>query len=125
MRKDGTTEFMGRFRDGEKWEGKGEFGSDPVYFGWVKAGRYDGKGTLTYQNGKKYVGRFNKENEYHGNGTLYQANGEIYIGEFNRGKFHGEGLQTWTSGLFKKYMGHYTHGKFNGKGTLTFAAGYS
>ena len=39
-------------------------------------GKLNGKGTMKFPNGEKYVGEF-KDDKYHGVGTLFNANGSI------------------------------------------------
>jgi hypothetical protein len=44
-----------------------------------------GQGALTWKNGRKYVGSFNKERE-HGFGTFQFADGRKYEGYWVKGK---------------------------------------
>ena len=49
-----------------------------------------GLGTLTFPDGKKYVGE-HKDNKRHGQGTLTVPDGGgKYVGQFKNGKYHGQ-----------------------------------
>ena len=76
----------------------------------------DGQGTLTFPDGKKYVGEF-KDGKRHGQGTFIWPSGTKYVGEFKNGKMHGKGILTSPDG--KKYVGEFKDNKFNKKETLT------
>ena len=76
----------------------------------------DGQGTLTFPDGKKYVGEF-KDGKRNGQGTFTWPSGTKYVGEFKDGKMHGKGILTSPDG--KKYVGEFKDNKFNKKETLT------
>ena len=99
----------------------------------------NGRGTMTFSRGDKYVGDF-KGGKYHGQGTYYYIDGSIYTGEWKHGKYHGRGTYTLPDsfdfvGEFKegirdgqgietaadgfKYIGEYKDGVYHGYGTLT------
>ena len=93
--------FWGWVKDGdEKKDGK--------YFGEIKNGKPNGRGTLSYPNGYKYEGEW-KDGEYNGQGTLTWSDGENYVGEFKYGEEHGQGTYTSTDGF--KYVGVWKNGK--------------
>ena len=64
--------------------GKGEKQSNSVgYVGSYKDGVPHGKGTMTYYDGRKIVGEFNR---YTWNSTFFDKNGKI-LGKFVKGKY--------------------------------------
>ena len=80
----------------------------------------NGKGTMTWTDGDKYVGEY-KDGKTHGQGTYTWANGNKYVGEFKDDKRHGQGTYTWANG--DKYVGEYKDDKRLGQGTYTWANG--
>jgi hypothetical protein len=68
----------------------------------------NGKGTIVYPNGDKYVGDF-KNNQPDGQGTAYYSMGNKYVGEWKNGERNGYGTfvsltaGTWQ-GEFKDDM---------------------
>ena len=77
-------------------------------------------GTLTLNNGDKYVGEW-KDGKRHGQGTYTFANGDKYVGEYRDGKENGQGTHTSTNG--DKYVGEWRDGKQHGQGTAVSANG--
>lgn len=59
------------------------------------------QGTLTWTDGKKYVGEW-KNKERHGQGIMTYANGDKYVGEFKDGRptsgwlYRPNGQKTWS-----------------------------
>ena len=53
----------------------------------------NGQGTLTFPDGRKYVGEF-RDNEMNGQGTYTWPNGRKYVGEFRNDEPTGQGK--WT-----------------------------
>ena len=45
----------------------------------------NGQGTITWSDGKNYVGEF-KDGKYHGQGTYTWSDGRKYVGEFKNGE---------------------------------------
>ena len=84
----------------------------------------DGKGTMQWSNGDKYVGEF-KDGRGHGYGTYTWSSGEFagdkYVGHWKNGFMHGQGTKTWANG--SKYVGLWKNGKRHGEGTITLANG--
>ena len=106
--------FWGWVKDGdEKKDGK--------YFGEIKNGKPNGRGTLSNPNGHKYEGEW-KDGEYNGQGTYTYPDGENYVGEWKDGKKHGQGTYTWSDG--NKYVGKWRDGERNGQGTFTSTDGF-
>ena len=54
-------------------------------------------------------------------GTLTWPDGKKYVGEIRDGKRNGQGTHTWPSG--QKYVGEYRDDQRNGQGTMTFPNG--
>ncbi len=78
--------------------------------------------TLTYDEGYKYKGTVNAENQKkHGKGKITGPNGYIYEGEFKNDKYHGKGTTIMTNGM--KHVGEYKNGLWNGQGSLTLPNG--
>ena len=50
-------------------------------------------GSITFDNGNKYVGEF-KDAMFHGQGTYTYASGNKYVGEWKDDKQHGQGTYT-------------------------------
>ena len=111
-------------------------------------GKREGKGTLIWQNGARYVGEWNNDHR-EGYGVQYYSNGEIYEGNWLNGKRYGKGKITfasddsanrkyydgdwvndvrqgtgtmvWNTG--KKYVGDWKNGHFYGKGICYYTNG--
>jgi len=71
------------------------------YVGGWKDGKWHGQGTLTFRRGGGYVGAF-KDGKMHGQGTAISANGDKYVGAIKDGKSHGQGTYTYADGRVKK-----------------------
>jgi hypothetical protein len=87
----------------------------------------DGKmkqGTITWADGRKYVGELLDSRHYdvmNGQGTLTWPDGGQYVGEFKDGKENGQGTFTFPSG--RKFQGEFRNGETNRQGTLFDADG--
>jgi hypothetical protein len=85
---------------------------------------YNGQGTITYSNGKKYVGKFKNIN-YHSplrpSETFITTNEKKYVGEFKDNMYNGQGTLTLSDG--SKYEGEFNNGEFNGQGILITSTG--
>ena len=66
-------------------------------------------GTITFDNGNKYVGEF-KDDKKHGKGTYLFLDGDKYVGEFKDDKKTGKGTYTFASGKVKS--GIWADGKY-------------
>lgn len=75
------------YADGQKDAGRFE---NNVFAGKCTAGNCkDGKGTLTWRDGK-YIGQF-KDGKKHGKGTIYNSNGSIIEdGYYKNGEYYGK-----------------------------------
>ena len=70
-------------------------------------GKLDGQGTLTYSDGRKYVGEF-KNGKRNGQGILTYSDGRKYVGEFKNDKWIGQVTLTFPDG--KKYVSEFKQG---------------
>jgi hypothetical protein len=84
------------------------------YEGEFKKDKYNGEGTLFYQNGDiKYEGEF-KNGGYSGKGKLFFESKQLqYEGEFINGKYHGKGTLYKEDGSVK-YKGQWDSGDVKG-----------
>ena len=58
---------------------------------------YNGQGTFTFPDGRKYVGEW-KDGLENGLGTYYWKNDDIYEGNFINGEMNGKGVYTYSDG---------------------------
>ncbi len=79
-----------------------------------------GKGTMTWLDGRKYVGGW-KNNSRHGRGTYTHPNGTKYVGGWNNGHYHGQGSMSYANG--DKYKGNFKKGSYHGQGTKIYSNG--
>ena len=86
------------------------------YVGKFKDGKFDGQGTFTLSNGVKYVGKW-KDDKRNGQGTFTYSDGVKYVGEWKDDKRNGQGIFTYSDG--GKYVGEFKDGKKHGQGTDT------
>ena len=100
---------------GSEWKTMGDENDNLQYKGEVKReyiifGDYifDGLGSLTHPDGRKYVGKF-KDGKFDGQGTYTHSNGSKYVGKFKEGLQNGQGTYTSTDGF--KYVGVWKNGK--------------
>ena len=83
----------------------------------------DGKGVLTWLNGKKYEGTF-ANGVFDGEGIMNYPRDDSklqYKGGFKRGYQHGRGILTWRDGTV--YAGVWLKDMMHGGGKLTQASG--
>ena len=106
------------------WEPEGQgtltWSDGRKYVGEWKDGKYHRQGTFTWSDGRKYVGEW-KDGKYHRQGTFTWSDGRKYVGEWKDGKKHGQGTENDPSG--HKYVGEYKDGLPNGQGTFTYPNG--
>ncbi len=86
----------------------------------IQGNCYNGKGTHTWVDGKRYVGEWRNQ-QPNGQGTLTWASGNKYVGEFKDGVPNGQGTHIWVDG--DKYVGELKDWKMNGLGTYTWSDG--
>jgi hypothetical protein len=73
-----------------------------IYNGFVKDGKKEGVGILTFTNGEKHIAEFHL-NKLHGCAKMEFANGGSYWGEYKDGNKEGYGTEEWASG--SRYIG--------------------
>ena len=115
--------YEGEFKDG-KYNGKGTmtFADGRVYKGEFKDGEWNGRGIQYNADGTKwYDGEF-KDGKYNGKGTMTSAEGAVYEGEFKDGEWNGHGKCTWPDG--DVYEGEFKDGNLNGHGKRTWPDGH-
>jgi hypothetical protein len=91
--------------------GKGtlRFESGDVYEGKFVAGkRADKQGVMRYVNGDRYEGEW-KEDVRSGQGTMYYASGNRYVGSWANDQKHGKGTTHYASG--NKYEAEWVNGE--------------
>ena len=104
----GTKLFEGMYVNGQRKNGYGiETGKTPDGLSWKYEGEYqnwtwNGKGTISWSNGSKYVGDW-KDGNRTGNGIetfneKRKGYGYKYEGGFLNGKFHGSGTWYYVGG---------------------------
>lgn len=86
----------------------------------VEDGVMDGKGTMTWKDGKE-VPRIMEERPVRRLGALGWPSGEWYEGFFSGGKMDGTGTMRWKNG--DRYTGQWKKGAMNGTGTMRYAGG--
>jgi len=82
--------FFREVNDKWGWFEDGNKDKDVKFIGEFKDGIFEdrqpnGQGTITYQNGRKYVGGW-KDSKYHGQGTLTSSDGKYFVGEYKDSK---------------------------------------
>ena len=94
--------------------GFGDKEIQPKYQGDVENGKPNGRGELTYPDGRKYEGKF-KDGIPNGQGKMTSPDGDKYVGEFKDGNSHGQGTVTSKDG--EKFVGEWKDDEeWNGNG---------
>jgi hypothetical protein len=107
--------YEGDFVSGD-FHGKGRLAlNDRVYDGDFRDGKMNGVGSLTYTDGKIYVGTF-IDNSVTGAGVITTPNGIRYQGSVKDEKFDGCGRLNYPNGEI--YVGMFTGGARSGIGIL-------
>ena len=117
--------FLREVNDNWGWFEDGNKDKDAKYIGEFKDGFFEdrlpnGQGTITYPDGRKYVGEW-KDAREHGQGIFTSPNGQKHVGEYKDGRKNGQGTFTYPDG--NKYVGEYKDGRMNGQGTYTWYDG--
>lgn len=135
--------YMGEWVDSQE-NGKGiKKSSNELYFGYFKAGLFDGYGLFIYENGDYYQGEFQEDlrngfgvfkykeggiytgdwvnDEMEGNGKYEYKNGDYYDGEWKNGVVHGKGKYVYENGDF--YDGEYENDSKTGYGVFQYKDG--
>lgn len=84
--------YIGECNDKGVPHGRGQFVSSrgDIFEGEFSNGRIEGRGTLTDDQGSRYVGTF-KDSLRHGKGVEKMASGDVYEGQFFNDKRSGYG----------------------------------
>ena len=90
------------------------------YVGEFKAGKWHGRGTITYSDGRKYVGSW-AGHQKHGQGKFYFADGSKYSGDWKKDYEEGHGEKIYPDG--SKYVGDWVSGMEHGHGKMIYADG--
>ena len=94
-----------------------------TYVGEVKGDSIaNGKGTMTFNDGNKYVGEF-KDNQYNGFGKFYKNDVLVYEGNYINNNKEGKGIYYYSVG--NKFEGDFKNDLENGTGIYTWADGTS
>ena len=83
--------------------------SERTYEGTFSQNLFEGKGKLTYKDGKCYEGDF-VQGKKHGNGTMVFSNGNKYIGQWANDWQHGVGIY-FTAKTGEKRQGQWVNNK--------------
>jgi len=100
--------FLREVNDNWGWFEDGNKDKDAKYIGEFKDGFFEdrqpnGQGTITYQNGRKYVGEW-KDGKKNGQGTTTYPDRSKYVGEYKDDK-RWNGTQYDKNGnITKKYV---------------------
>ena len=98
------------------------YDNDDLYHGNMQDGKRNGRGTMHYADGRKYVGEW-KNDKWHGYGVLTHKNRDQYEGYFVNDKYNGQGTYYFASG--NRYEGEWKDDKYNGQGTMFYKDGSS
>jgi hypothetical protein len=101
-------------------EGTVTYQDGTKYVGKYKNGLPHGQGILAYPNGLRYEGGM-QDGYRHGQGIVTLRGHTIYDGAFVKGKRHGQGTQHLKDGRI--YKGEFINDRFHGLGILTFPNG--
>lgn len=91
-----------------------------TYKGGLKGDQWHGAGSLTWLDGRRYVGQFSRD-MFDGEATMTWPDGREYIGQYEQMKKHGHGTFSWPDG--RQYHGQWKRGKRHGVGVYTNAKG--
>jgi hypothetical protein len=121
--RDGRVNGRGRLL----WRSKGKAAYDPAsvaaeFYGSMKDGRPDGRGSYLSQNGLTYDGEW-KNGLMEGYGSLKLPNADEYVGHFSDGKANGNGRYIDTTGEI--FEGPFLNGLRHGRGTTKLPNGLS
>lgn len=108
--------------EGNCVNGKGTmvYPSGAKYVGDFKDGRIEGVGVLHYSNQDKYYGEW-KNQQRQGKGRMVFKSGDVYFGAFLENKMTGLGKMTYVNGNI--YDGEWLSGQPSGQGVMTFKNG--
>jgi hypothetical protein len=109
--------YFGKCEKGNCENGKGTMAyiNGSKYIGEFKGGIENGPGTWLTNDGSKFVGQFLK-GYMSGNGKFIHKDRSEYTGEFKKGSRNGQGTFKYSNG--NKYIGEFKNNKQHGQGTM-------
>ena len=138
---DAVEEGMGCIH-GDCENGRGTFVAETdrgqtTYRGTFKNGRYDGFGTLSYDDQRATYKGYWRAGERHGRGTYWDSDNNVYIGQWRNDRRNGEGTQAyhvegwredaytdrWLQENTENYTGNFQNDVFYGQGTYSWEDG--
>lgn len=93
-----------------------------TYTGYLKDGKLDGWGVMSYGDGRVYAGYWSN-NCWNGRGTLTWPDGDRLECDFVDDVFCGTGVYCWADG--RRYEGEFADNERNGQGTIYYTDGTS
>jgi hypothetical protein len=111
--------FVGCIENCTNGQGTMTYENGTKYVGAWKNGLPNGQGTYTFANGDKYEGEL-KNSYREGQGTFIFASGNKYVGEWKKGLPNGQGTNYYNGG---NYVGEWKNGHREGQGTFIFVNG--
>jgi len=117
---DGKRSYEGEWKL-DKMDGVGTMTySEGTYTGTWKSNLKDGTGKFIFSNGDVHEGLY-VNGKKNGKGMMTWQDGRCYIGDFKDDKREGRGIYTWSNGTV--YEGMFANGKRNGSGCLRDPSG--
>ena len=102
----GGKSVVGEWKDGKEWNTKHRNKDGKLI--WNFEMEKNGLVTITYPDGKKYVGEF-KDGGKNGQGTFTWSDGKKYVGEYKEDLMNGQGTISWSN--MEKFVGEWKDGK--------------
>ena len=96
------------------------YGDYGVFTGIIVQGKPHGQGSMTYADGRTYIGEW-KHGRWNGHGKTTFSNGDVYRGQYEMDKRHGVGRYEWKDGRI--YDGDFVCDQREGNGTYSFPDG--
>lgn len=94
--------------------------NNATYSGPVVGGKAEGFGTMTFTDGRKYVGEF-RNNNFNGHDKFTTPKGDELEGQFRDGAMNGQGAWRGAEGI--TYVGDFVAGAPSGAGTYNYKSG--
>ncbi len=115
--------YQGPYNNGRGGGGEAviEWPSGMRWIGQTKSVNPDGLGTMTWPDGKVFVGEF--RNSEMVKGTTKLPNGDSYEGSYSSGLKDGFGTYRWSDGTY--YKGDFKQNVLTGEATITYKNGDS
>jgi hypothetical protein len=104
------TKFEGTYNEGCIVEGKMTYPDTSTYVGTFQHGHKSGRGVYTFSNGCVYFGTFQNDQMY--GGVLTYPNGHRFVGQWNKNcQRHGPGKEFNPDGTIHR-VGQWKDGQF-------------